>query len=278
MHLSRAAFEDLRRSIHRLCGLVVSDDKEYLIRDRLQPLIEDRGWTGFGELRDRLQRGSDPRLVEAVIDAMTTQETSFFRDPHVFDALAKDVLPSLATSAKKSRSPIRIWSAGVSTGQEAYSLAMLAHEFAPGWCDADGRCTDCSMLATDISLSALRAAQAGVYGQREIMRGLDTARRDRYFEKQGTQFRARQAIQRPIEFRRVNMIEPLAALGPFDLICCRNVLIYFDEPTRRRICQQLYSMLTAGGWLLLGAAENLYGTSRDFISVRLGEALVYRKS
>ena len=278
MHLSRATFDGLRKVVYQHCGLVVPDDKEYLIRNRLDSVVKQRSLSGLDELCDRLVRSGDQSLVESVIDAVTTQETSFFRDPHVFEALASEVVPRLATESRATHGRLRIWSAGVSTGQEAYSLAMLAHEFVLGPRNVSLSNNAFSILGSDISTAALRVAQSGTYEARDLKRGVSPARARQFFEPTAGKYRVRETIGRQVEFRRVNLAESFTSLGEFELICCRNVLIYFDESTRQRICRQFHSMLTEGGRLILGSAENLYGISSDFVSMPLGEALIYRKA
>ena len=282
MHLTRATFDGLRKVVYQHCGLVVPDDKEYLIRDRLGAVIRQRSLNSFDDLCERLLRGGEATLIEAVIDAVTTQETSFFRDAPVFDSLAAEVFPQLAAGARAASGRVRIWSAGVSTGQEAYSLAILAQEFLAGGRGVKLPGTAFSILGSDISADALHKAQAGVYEARDVARGLSPARVRQYFEHNAGSYRVGAATGRLVEFRRVNLAsvnqaQSIAPLGVFDLICCRNVLIYFDPPTRERICRQFHAMLADGGRLLLGSAENLYGISDDFVSHPLGQALVYRK-
>lgn len=278
MQLSTATFHELRRAIHGLCGLVVSEEKEYLIRDRLGPLIAARGMTSFEELCRRLQAAPDEVLIEAVIDAVTTHETSFFRDPHVFQALSSELFPLLASEAAPSGRPIRLWSAGTSQGQEAYSLAMLAQELAFLRGSPGRPAAPCSVVASDISRAALRAARSGQYDARDVARGLSAARLARFFQSDGSKYIVRPEVRQLVDFRHLNLCNSLAGVGTFDLICCRNVLIYFDLATRQRICQQFQAALRDGGWLLLGTAENLYGISASFESVRLAGSLFYRKA
>lgn len=281
MELTRAAFDDLRRSIHRLCGIVLNDDKEYLIRHRLEPVARRYGCRDFDEFRAKLAGSEAVRLQEAIIEAITTQETAFFRDRHPFDALRQQILPELVRNRNSlvhtTRRPIRIWCAGASTGQEAYSLAILVHELVDASRSGGPKAEGFSILATDISAEALAVAKAGVYQARQIQRGLTAHQIHKYFEHCGDHWVARPLLRKLVEFRRVNLIQPFSSLGVFDIILCRNVLIYFDETTRRTICNQFPSMLTEAGWLLLGSAENLYGVSDRFTSVRLGDTLVYRK-
>lgn len=278
MQLTPATFDQLRGAIQKACGLVISDDKEYLVRDRLAPLIADRKLESFENLGRRLQAGFDDQLLEAVVDAVTTRETSFFRDPHVFQSLLADVFPRLVAELTPPGRAIRIWSAGTANGQEAYSLAMLANEYLASNRRSDMPGLSFSICATDISRAALRVAEAGVYDAREMARGVDATRATRFFQREGKKFRAVPALRSLIEFRQVNLCNSLTAMGAFDLICCRNVLIYFDIPTRQRICRQFQNQLRENGWLLLGAAENLYGLQTEFESVRAGDSLFYRKS
>jgi len=282
MELSRAAFDSLRREIRRLCGIVLSEDKEYLVRHRLEPVVRLAGCRGFQEFCERLAQGGSVHLREAVIEAITTQETSFFRDHHPFDALRRQILPDLWRTAtpggSRVRGPIRIWCAATATGQEAYSLAILILELAAGRSVPGARPEDFSILATDISARALATAKAGAYERRQLERGLTPAQIHHYFEHCGEHWVARPALRKLVEFRRVNLVEPFPGLGTFDLILCRNVLIYFHEDARRSICGRFFEMLPIGGWLLLGSAENLYGVRGQFTSVHLGDTMTYRKS
>ncbi len=281
MELTPAAFDDLRRSIHRLCGIVLSEDKEYLIRHRLEPVVRQSGCRSFDEFRGRLAGDGGSQLQEAIIEAITTQETAFFRDRHPFDALRQQILPELVRSRRAAggtpRRAIRIWCAAAATGQEPYSLAILLHELAAASPPGGPRPEDFAIVATDVSAQALAAATAAAYEQRQVDRGLTASQIHKYFEHCGDRWVARPALRKLVEFRRLNLIQPFSGLGTFEVILCRNVLIYFDDATRRKICDQFFAMLTDGGWLLLGSAENLYGISDRFVSVRFGDTLVYRK-
>jgi chemotaxis protein methyltransferase CheR len=276
MQLSATTFRDLRQAIHALCGLVISDDKEYLIRDRLGPMIAQLGSTSFEDLCRRLRAAPDDRLVDAVIDAVLTRETSFFRDAHVFQALKEQLFPLLAQEITPPGRAIRIWSAGTANGQEAYSLSMLACEYMAA-ASANAPPATFSILASDISRTALQIAEAGVYDAREIARGMSPSRCAQFFRQVGNRYQARRAVRSLVEFRKANLCQPFVRLRSFDLICCRNVMIYFDLPTRQRICNQFHAQLREKGWLLLGSAENLYGISTGFESIRFGETMLYRK-
>ncbi len=278
MQLSPATFAGLCQTIHQLCGIVIAPDKEYLIHHRLEPVVRQHCLKGFDELRDRLRDKYLPGLVESVIDAVTTQETSFFRDPGVFEGLGRTILPDLGRSLPSPAASLRIWSAGCSTGQEAYSLAILATEYAERSRAAGAVPAHVAILATDTSRAAIETARQGIYSSRETARGLDAARRQRFFEPKETGLQVKAEVRKLVEFRLDNLVQPQAApKGPFHLICCRNVLIYFDQETRTQICGRFYEQLVAGGYLLLGSAENLYGISNAFESLPLGESLIYRR-
>jgi chemotaxis protein methyltransferase CheR len=277
MELTDATYETLRELIHRLCGLVLLDDRKYLIRDRLGRVLQRHDLNGFDELALRLRTGQGGALETEVVETILTGETSFLRDPHVFSALAEEVLPDIVRRLGQPGRPLRIFSAGVSTGQEAYSLAMVAQEHFSG--QAYPGAERFSILATDISSRALSVASAGIYHGRDLDRGLDADRRGRYFDAVGDRFKVKASLRERIAFSRVNFRDPLPLSGRFDLICCRNVMIYFDETLRRRLCQQFYHLLQPQGWLVLGAAENLYGLSADYRSVQLGgNVLCYQRN
>jgi chemotaxis protein methyltransferase CheR len=273
MELTDTTYEMLRGQIHRLCGLTLLDDRRYLIRDRLGKLIQQHALADFEDLARQLHEGRDRLLEDAVVESILTGETSFFRDPHVFAALARDILPPLI---RPGAAPLRILSAGVSTGQEAYSLAMLADEQCPrGGHSARG---GFSILATDISARALNVAREGRYHRRELLRGLDSGRTLKYFDVEGEFFKVKELIRQPIEFAEANFTDPLPFRGPFDLISCRNVMIYFDDTLRQALCRQFHQLLKPGGWLVIGAAENLYGLSTKFESISLaGNVFCYRR-
>jgi chemotaxis protein methyltransferase CheR len=282
MELSPSTFDDLRRLIHRISGIVISDDKEYLIRHRLEPLVQSSGCRSFDEFKEKLSSPVEMQLQEAIIEAITTQETSFFRDSHPFEALRRHVLPELIRTAhaakiKTGLSRIRIWCSGVATGQEAYSLAFLISEYLDMHREASMGEREFSIVATDISAKALATAAAGKYERREVERGLTPNQVQRFFDQQGDHWVVRSALRQMLEFRRLNLVQTVAHLGAFDAILCRNVLIYFDEATRRRLCEQFHEMLPEGGWLILGSAENLYGINAKFQSLRFGDTLLFRK-
>ena len=269
--------------IHRLCGIVITDDKEYLVRHRLEPLVKSSGCRDFEQFRLKLAGRDGAPLQEAVIEAITTQETSFFRDGHPFEALRRHILPELVqssqtVSAGTNRTKIRFWSSAAATGQEPYSLAILICEYLAAQRQRGIGLRDFSILATDISASALANATAAKYSRRDIDRGLSPDQVQKFFEQQGDRWVLKPPPRQIVDFRRINLMQPITGLGTFHAILCRNVLIYFDEENRRRICDQFHAMLAEGGWLVLGSAENLYGINNRFVSLRFGDTILFRKS
>lgn len=279
MELSRQTHQALADVIHRLCGLVIGQDKGYLIRHRLEPLICREGLTSFEQLVERLQSHNSARLHDALVEAITTKETSFFRDRAFFQALQEHVLPECAATLKRSagqRHRIRIWSAGCSTGQECYSLAMLIRDLATGD-EAGLQEPHFNILASDISADALETAKTGRYGLAEVTRGLTQPLLAHHFHHRGSHWVVEESLRRLVQFRRFDLLHPPTDLGPFDLILCRNVLIYFDDSTRRRVCRGFYDLLQTAGYLALGSAESLFGIDVHFETVKYGRVLLYRK-
>lgn len=279
MELSPQSFRELARLIHRLCGLVIGDDKAYLVRHRLEPVVRGCGLDSFDGLLRRLQSRHSAHLHDQIIEAITTKETSFFRDAWLFDALLKQVLPERASELRRraERRCVRVWSAGTATGQEAYSLAILVRELLDGGLEGLGG-DQFAVLGSDISATALATARAGSYAPSEVSRGLSEARLGRHFRQHGSHWHVHDAVRALVQFRRFSLLEMPADLGPFDLVLCRNVLIYFDQPTRARVCRDIHRLLHRGGWLALGSAENLYGTDCGFNTVKAGRAVLYRKA
>jgi chemotaxis protein methyltransferase CheR len=283
MDLSQPVFDELRALVRRLCGVALGDDKAYLIKHRLGPVARAHGCRSLAELAARLRGPGGAALHDAVVDAVVTAETWFFRDARPFEAFRREALPRLGEAAAARR--VRLWCAAASTGQEAYSLAMLVHDADAAARSRGGSGRGFSILASDISERVLTIARAGLYGEREVSQGLTAEGRggvappllSRFFERRGAAWAVRESVRRLVEFRRVNLVSPPDGLGPFDAIFCRNVLMYFDAEARRRACERLYSALGPGGWLVLGAAENLYGVSDQFEALRFADALVYRR-
>lgn len=258
-------------------GIDLGLDKSYLLRHRLVPLIHEHGLSGFEQLADRMKSRAGARMRQAVIDAITVKETRFFRDQGCFDAIATHAFPSLHGShGGKSAGPsrTRIWSAAGSTGQEAYSLAILATELA----SAAEHAPNVEVVGSDISETAVAYAKAGHYRDAEVHRGLSAERLRRFFRRHGSdRWSATDTLRRLVQFRTFNLLQPPASLGPFDLILCRNVLIYFNDATRRSVIRGLYGALRGNGWLVMGSAESLYGVDHRFDTIVHGKTILYRK-
>jgi chemotaxis protein methyltransferase CheR len=263
--------------------LTLSADKAYLIHHRLGPLVHRFGLRTYEDLCERLRAGGPIPIQDEVVQAITTHETSFFRDAHPFEALRRTLLPEVVRAARLRKKAggigpfLRIWCAGVATGQEPYSVAMLLREQVQQVPFGDLAPSDCVILATDISATDLVTARAGVYSDREVMRSVALPYRTTCFEKHGEDWRVVDSVRRLVTFRRANLLDGLTDSNPVDMILCRNVLIYFDEVTRRSVCRIFSNVLAEGGALLLGAAENLYGIGDQWLSEQHGATIFYRK-
>jgi chemotaxis protein methyltransferase CheR len=246
-------FDYLRSFLKVRSGLSLATEKRYLVESRLGPVCRRTGLGSLSELVQKLRTGRDPALERSVIEAMTTNETFFFRDRIPFD-LFRDVLLPRAIAARAGTRRLRIWCAAASTGQEPYSLAMLISEAGArlaGW--------QVEILATDLSTEVLDRAKAGLYTQFEVQRGLPIQLLLKYFTQVGDQWQIAPAIRSMVEFKTMNLINAFTVSGVFDLIYCRNVLIYFDPSTKAEVLARLARTLAPDGSLLLGAAETVIG-------------------
>jgi len=278
MDLAPAIFQDLATIIRGESGIILGPEKAYLVRHRLEPLIRAANLDNFQTLVKKLHLPAGLKLRNAVIDAITVKETRFFRDPSCFESLLEHVLPAFVREihdSKRSRR-IRIWSAAAATGQEAYSVAMLVRELAAS--ESPGQHEDqVAILASDISTGAIEKAQAARYTPAEVRRGLSEPRLRRHCHLRDDHWHINDAVRRLVRFRSFNLLHPAAELGAFDVILCRNVLIYFDNATRRKTIQHLAAALRPGGWLVLGSAESLYGMEDRFETQIHGRTILYRK-
>jgi len=249
-------YEFLRKLLKERSGLDLSADKQYLVESRLVPLARRVGLSGIGELVQKLKGGTDP-LTSDVVEAMTTNETFFFRDKIPFDHLKEAILPALV-QARASRRALRIWCAASSTGQEPYSIAMCVKEFAglAGW--------RVEIVATDLSQDVLAKSKAGIYSQFEVQRGLPIQLLVKYFKQVGELWQLDAEIRGMVQHKQLNLLKDFSHLGTFDLIFCRNVLIYFDQDTKAGIFDRMSKMLEPDGALALGAAESVVGISDAF--------------
>jgi chemotaxis protein methyltransferase CheR len=257
-----ADFNFLRLLLHLRSGLSLSPEKRYLAESRLGILCRRRNIADIGTLIQKLRPGHDAALEHAVIEAMTTNETLFFRDHTPFDLFRDVILPERIAANAATRS-LRIWCAAVSTGQEAYSLAMILDEMAPrlsGW--------KIQIVGTDISGEVLERARTGLYSQFEIQRGLPIQMLLKHFNQEGDRWRISERLRAMVDLRQHNLLEPNSHLGQFDIIFCRNVLIYFDVQTKARVLEALAPRLAPQGALFLGAAETVIGISTTILPDR----------
>jgi chemotaxis protein methyltransferase CheR len=252
------AFARLRRLLRSVAGIALDSDKLYLAESRLAPIMLDNGDIDLAELMRRIEHSGDEQFLQAVIDAMTTNETSFFRDRTPFDLFRRELLPELMERRKDKRR-LRIWCAACSTGQEPYSLAMLLEE-------EGARLKDWTVeiLATDISATALQTARRGVYSQFEVQRGLSTQRLLRHFEQHDGNWRANDRLRARVDFRALNLLTSFRHIGPFDIVFCRNVLLYLAPEIRRDVLSRLATVTVEDGWLILGTAEAASEGRRHF--------------
>ncbi len=236
----------LERFIQQETGISLGPDKQYLLESRLTPVLQDERLASLNDLCGRLRRGVPDAMRRRLAECMTTHETSFFRDPALFDALRNDLLPEIA-GLRQATKTLRIWSAACSSGQEAYSLAMLLLEgpYADWKIEIEG---------TDLSARILERASSGRFLQIEVNRGLPAPLLVKYFLRAGLEWQIKEAVRRVVRFAAFDLRQSMSVRGPFDLVFCRNVLIYFDMPTRRKILAELRGTLAPGGYLLLGAS------------------------
>lgn len=252
-------FDFLRVLLQRRSGLSLSTEKRYLVESRLGMLCRRRGIAGITALVAQLRSSPASELEAAVIEAMTTNETLFFRDRTPFDLFRDAVLPEKLAANADSRT-LRIWCAAVSTGQEAYSLAMLLDEVADriaGW--------TIEILGTDISIEVLDRARQGLYSQFEVQRGLPIQLLLKHFRQEGDKWRLSERIRDMVTLKQHNLLEPNHQFGQFDVIFCRNVLIYFDVPTKARVMAALAERLARNGAFILGAAETVIGITTTLV-------------
>lgn len=257
--------------VARGSGLALGEGKEYLVESRLAPVAASLGLPDLDGLVRRLRQSQDERTVRTICEAMTTNESLFFRDGAPFDVLKTEVFPALAKARAATRS-IRIWSAAASTGQEAYSVAMTRALHAADL--ADWRV---EILGTDLSRAAIERARRGIYNQFEVQRGLPITHLVKFFTQVPEGWQISETLRRQVTFRVWNLLEPFVTLGTFDVIFCRNVLIYFDQPTKAEVLGRLARVLAADGYLFIGGAETVLGVSDEFVRLEGARGAIYRR-
>jgi chemotaxis protein methyltransferase CheR len=251
-------YDFLRKLVKERSGLVLSADKQYLVESRLLPVARKAGLTNLSDLVQQLKGANAQALAVEVVEAMMTNESFFFRDKLPFEHFRNTIIPSLM-AARGAQRRIRVWCAAASTGQEPYSLAMCLKEMAPlltGW--------RVDILATDISNEVLEKAKAGIYSQFEVQRGLPIQLLIKYFAQVGETWQISPEIRAMVQYRPFNLLNEFASLGMFDIVFCRNVLIYFDQQTKVGVIDRIARLVERDGYLLLGAAETVVGLTDSF--------------
>ena len=270
-------FNLIRDYIRENCGIVVGDEKSYLIESRLAQLVVESGCDNFGDFYLKARNDVKGGLRDKIIDAMTTNETLWFRDNGPWLVLKKVIIPEMIKDLESGRKQrIRIWSTACSTGQEPYSMAMLLDEAVAGLAGRGFGLNSFEIVATDISPSVLFMAIAGRYNQISISRGLPDEYRDRYFTQNGNVWELSESIRKRVSFRKFNLQEEFATLGQFDLVFCRNVAIYFSDAFKTALFAKIARVLNPNGYLFLGASESMMGYSNSFELIEYARTIFYR--
>jgi chemotaxis protein methyltransferase CheR len=265
-------YQRFRRFLEEACGILLGEGKQYLIVSRLTRLMREEEIANLSALMSAIERGQPRHLRDAVIDAMTTNETSWFRDVQPFETLQQVVLPEME---KLRGSPLRIWSSACSSGQEPYTISMILSEYCRK--TAASRLAASQIIATDISASMLRQAKQAQYENVALGRGLSDERRQQFFKREGESWRVVDEVRNRVSFREQNLLQGFSTLGKFDIIFCRNVLIYFSAERKQDILQRMALSLNRGGYLFLGASETISGYSDAYELVRTPFSTIYRR-
>ncbi|MBT4888669.1 MAG: protein-glutamate O-methyltransferase [Rhodospirillales bacterium] len=252
-------------------GLTLTEDKAYLLESRLLPVARKQGMESLEQLIAKLKASNDRALITDVTEAMTTNESFFFRDQKPFDLFRDILLPEMMEKRAAQKS-VKIWCAAASSGQEPYTISILLKEAAAklaGW--------NCSILGTDISHQILAKAKAGVYSQFEVQRGMPITMLVKYFDKMDDQWQIKQEVKNAVTYKYFNLLDSLKPLGRFDIVFCRNVLIYFDPDTKAKVLSEIADILAPDGMVILGGAETVLGISDRFAPVP-GQRGVYKRT
>jgi len=252
------------------CGIVLGENKQYLVNSRLKKLIKDHGLDSLSSLVAILKTGENPRLRDHTIDAMTTNETSWFRDNYPYEALKSVIVPSLLKQGKKQ---IRIWSSASSSGQEPFSIAIIADELQR---QQLANKFEVEILATDISPTMLNDARKGIFDTISIARGLSPERKQRYFSNVEGYWQINEDLKKKVTFKEANLLSSFNMHGKFDVIFCRNVLIYFSVPIKQDIINRMAQCLNPGGYLFLGGTESAINYTDRFESIRHLNGIIYQ--
>jgi chemotaxis protein methyltransferase CheR len=275
--ISPEEFTVYARFVRELTGIALEANKGYLIETRLEPMIRELGLKGYSDLYFRIKADSTGALSRKVIDRITTQETSFFRDSSPFDMLKFKIIPDLIDARRKAlppkaRIPLRIWSAACSTGQEVYSILISLKEIL-----GDLSSYSIRLLATDISDSAIAHASRGIYQPGEIVRGIPSDLLSRYFTPDGGGYKVRDDIRALASFKRWNLFDDFSAFGRFDVVFCRNVAIYFTEEDKRKLFERIERVMEPDAALVVGSTESLLGSTQGLEAKRHLRAVYYQR-
>lgn len=266
-------YDAFRTFLQDACGILLGDNKQYLVTSRLNKIMAQHGMTTLGELTKAITSHPRSGLKEAVVDAMTTNETLWFRDIHPFNILQHQLLPELSKSLGSQQ--LKIWSAACSTGQEPYSISMVIDEFKqknPGSFRSGER-----IIATDISSTVLNSARSGEYEMLALGRGLSQDRLTKFFQQTGDgRWAVKAPIKQRVDFRPMNLLHSYSMLGKFDIVFCRNVLIYFSADLKKDILTRIHGVLKPGGYLFLGASEALSNMPDLYEMVQCRPGIIYR--
>lgn len=270
--IDNKSYDQFRGFLEQQCGIVLGENKQYLVRSRLTPLLVKFDINSLSALVAQTLNPSKRQLRAAVIDAMTTNETLWFRDEYPFELLKKRILAEF----KNQQTPLKIWSAASSSGQEPYSIAMAIYEFQqshPGAFPGGVQ-----IIGTDISNTMLEHCKSAHYDNLALSRGLSADRKRKFFESSDNgMLKLKDVIKNMVSFRQLNLLNSYSIMGRFDLVFCRNVLIYFSPELKSKIISQIHGTLKDGRYLFLGASESLSGISQDFNMLRCNPGIVYQK-
>lgn len=270
--ISQEDYRAFKEFLQESSGILLGENKQYLVKSRLRRIMAENRFNTLGELVEQLRRNPRGSLPETVIDAMTTNETLWFRDTHPFRILEEQLLPEMAQVSGSQ--PLRIWSAACSTGQEPYSIAMVIDEYRrrnPGKLRRP-----VEIVATDVSKPVIQAARQGEYELLALGRGLSADRQKKYFEQKSSgSWQVRKEIRDMVSFREHNLLERFN-LGQFDIVFCRNVLIYFSSDLKQDILVRIHGVLRKGGYLILGASESLNSLNQYYEMVQCRPGIIYR--
>ncbi|MCW8834039.1 MAG: protein-glutamate O-methyltransferase CheR [Colwellia sp.] len=270
--LDDKSYNQFRTFLEQQCGIVLGENKQYLVKSRLAPLMSKFNISSLSELVTSTLSPVERQLRAAVIDAMTTNETLWFRDDYPFKLLQRQLLPDFADK----RTPVKIWSAASSSGQEPYSIAMSVLEYQEKNPGAFPR--GVQVIGTDISTTMLEHCKFGHYDSLALARGLSEERKSKFFEVgENGMLKVKEQVKKMVSFRPLNLLNSYSLMGRFDIVFCRNVLIYFSPEIKSQIIGQIHGTLNNAGYLFLGASESLSGLSDDFNMLRCNPGIVYQK-